>query len=151
MTLSHVIHYPDTNSVEVTWVDSVSGAVTRCHSYSDRQMGMLSADLGESLQEHQALIDLVLLNQQPLPVDQSPVFPATITALQGLLAIGQNPALAAAYESWANDPARTFAQRAFINKAQTWRRDDATLAAAATEFGLSGEQVDGLFALAATL
>lgn len=76
---------------------------------------------------------------------------ATVSALQGMLAIGQNPALAAAYESWANDPGRTFAQRAFIDKAQTWRRDDLTLAAAATAFGLSGEQVDGLFELAATL
>jgi len=74
----------------------------------------------------------------------------SISALQGLLAIDQ-AGLSAAYEAWASDPARTFAERAFINKAQAWRRDDPTLNAAAATLGLSGEQVDALFALAATL
>lgn len=76
--------------------------------------------------------------------------PSSVTALQALLAIDQ-AGLSAAYEAWANDPARTFAQRAFINKAQNWRRDDATLGAAAVSLGLSSEQVDALFVLAATL
>ena len=75
---------------------------------------------------------------------------ATVSALNGLLAINQ-AGLAASYEAWATDPARTFAQRAFIDKAQNWRRDDATLIAAATALGLTSEQVDNMFILAATL
>ena len=76
--------------------------------------------------------------------------PQSVSSLQGLLAVDQ-AGMAAAYTAWTSDSARTFAERAFIDKAQTWRRDNETLAAAAIAFGLSGEQVDGLFALAATL
>lgn len=76
--------------------------------------------------------------------------PQVITALQGLLAIDQ-AGLSASYDAWANDPARTFAQRAFLNKAQTWKRDDATLNAAATALGLTPAQVDSMFVMAATL
>ena len=76
--------------------------------------------------------------------------PQVITALQGLLAIDQ-AGLSASYDAWANDPARTFAQRSFLNKAQTWKRDDATLNAAANDLGLTAAQVDALFQLAATL
>lgn len=75
---------------------------------------------------------------------------ARITALQGLLAIDRS-GLATSYDAWADDPARTFAERAFINKAQDWRRDDATLAGAATALGLTDAQVDAMFELAATL
>lgn len=83
-------------------------------------------------------------------VDPLPAVPQSVTALNGLLAIDQ-AGLSSAYEAWVNDPARTFAERAFINKAQNWRRDDATLGAAAVSLGLSSEQVDALFILAATL
>lgn len=76
--------------------------------------------------------------------------PQEVTALQGLLAIDA-AGLASAYETWASDPARTFAQRAFISRAQTWRRDDPTLQAAATDLGLTESQLDDLFTLAATL
>lgn len=86
----------------------------------------------------------------PSPADVTPQPVATVTALQGLLAIDQL-GLAATYEAWATDTSRTFAQRAFIDKAQTWKRDDSTLSAAATAFGLSDAQIDGLFELAVTL
>lgn len=90
----------------------------------------------------------------PLPIpDPEPLPPTPVTridALQGLLAIDAS-GLADEYEVWANDPARTFAERAFINKAQIWRRDDATLAGAATALGLTDAQVDAMFELAATL
>ena len=75
---------------------------------------------------------------------------AHVSALQGLLAIDQ-AGLSEAYDEWANSPARTFAERAFIEKAQTWKRNDPTLNAAATDLGLTSEQVDQLFILAATL
>lgn len=66
--LKSVIHYPDTNSVEATWVDEISPAngdtpavevQVRCHSYADVQMDMLEADLGADLPDHAALIATV--------------------------------------------------------------------------------------------
>lgn len=76
--------------------------------------------------------------------------PQVIEALQGLLALN-NAGYASFYESWANSPDRTFAQKAFINKALHWKRDDPTLNSAASDLGLTSEQVDSLFVLAATL
>ncbi len=49
----------------------VPGAVTdvqvKCHSYSDRQMDMLRADLGADAAEHEALMAEVEANQIPYP------------------------------------------------------------------------------------
>jgi hypothetical protein len=75
---------------------------------------------------------------------------ARVTALQGLLALDA-AGLAAAYDAWATAPDRTFAERAFIQRAGHWARDDATLLSAATTLGLSAADVDELFTLAATL
>lgn len=86
-----------------------------------------------------------------IPPPPAPTVPQAVDALDGLLAIYQmSPALAEAYDAWASDPARTFVQRAFINKAKTWRRDDPTLLEAAEAFGLTGEQVDAMFISAGT-
>lgn len=76
--------------------------------------------------------------------------PKSITSIQGLLAIDA-AGMSSMYEAWANDPVRTFAERAFINKAQTWNRDDPTLLAAATAFNLTSEQIDNMFIMGATL
>lgn len=87
----------------------------------------------------------------PEPYVPPPVPPVTeVAALQGLLAI-DHAGLSVEYTVWSNSPLRTFAQKAFINKAQTWRRDDPTLNAAATELGLSEGQLDALFTLASNL
>ena len=73
MKLKSVIRYPDTNSVEATWVEviapestdaegNVTPAMERqvlCHSYADVQMDMLEADLGADLPEYAALIATV--------------------------------------------------------------------------------------------
>ena len=82
------------------------------------------------------------------PLPAPPV--ARVTALQGLLALDA-AGLAAAYDAWATAPDRTFAERAFIQRAGHWARDDATLLSAATTLGLSAADVDELFELAATL
>lgn len=87
----------------------------------------------------------------PEPYVPPPAPPVTeVTALQGLLAI-DHAGLSVEYTVWANSPLRTFAQKAFINKAQTWRRDDPTLITAATDIGLSEGQLDALFTLASNL
>ena len=77
-------------------------------------------------------------------------FPQIVTALQGMLALNQ-AGMASAYESWANDPARTFAEKAFINKAINWRYDDDVLNAGCIALGISEAQKKQLFILAATL
>ena len=66
----NVIHYPDTNSVEVTWLDA-DGKQTRCHSYADSQMDMLEADLGADAADHADLIAMVRANIKP-PVPPTP-------------------------------------------------------------------------------
>ena len=83
-------------------------------------------------------------------IDKPIIIPQSITALQGLLAIDV-AGLSTAYEAWANGAARTFAEKAFINRAQIWKRDDATLLSAAALFGLTDLQLDELFILGATL
>ena len=75
-----VIHYTDTNSVEVTWLDD-DGKQTRCNSYADVQMDMLEADLGVDAAEHAALIATVRASYVPPP---PPVPPTAIEQLAKL-------------------------------------------------------------------
>lgn len=74
--------------------------------------------------------------------------PQRVTALQGLLAIDE-AGLSSAYQSWAQSPSRTFAERAYIDKALHWNRGDAVLIAGAQALGLTTEQIDLLFMSAA--
>lgn len=84
------------------------------------------------------------------PAAALPPVPDQIPPLQGMLAIDA-AGLSAAYEAWANDPARTFAERAFIQRAAVWRRNDPLLVGAATALGLTAEMLDDLFVAAASL
>lgn len=93
--------------------------------------------------------DEVFSALKPAPIS-APAVPQSVSALQALLAL-DHQGMSGAYEEWAGSPQRTFAQRAFIQKAQTWKRDDPTLLAAATDLGLTGQQIDDLFSLADTL
>lgn len=78
------------------------------------------------------------------------VTPTEISALAGLAVIDEF-GLAAQYTAWATSPDRTFLERAFIDKAQTWKRDNAALTAAADALGLTSAQMDAMFARAAEL
>jgi hypothetical protein len=73
----------------------------------------------------------------------SPV-PQSIHPLHGLLVIAEYN-LAEDYEAWATDPARTFEEKAFINKAFTWKRNDPVLLAGAQVLGLNDAQLDAMF------
>lgn len=64
MILKQVIYYPDTNSVEATWVDE-EGNNVRCHSYADMQMNDLRADLGDDAIDYVDLIATVEANIKP--------------------------------------------------------------------------------------
>ena len=74
-TLKQVIHYPDTNSVEATWVDS-EGVVIKCHSYADVQMQMFRDDVfefGGDVAEYEELIALVESNIKPATPEPLPI------------------------------------------------------------------------------
>lgn len=90
------------------------------------------------------------LEPAPMPAAPEPPVPQSVTPLQGLLAIDA-AGFSVAYEAWAADPARTFSERAFLQKAQTWRRDDPLLQAATTALGLNANALDALFIAAAQL
>lgn len=117
-----------------------------------KKNGVVFAFEADGSQDELITEDFVAMTAEEIAAHTNPPagIPQSITALQGLLAIDQ-AGLSAAYDAWANDPARTFVQRAFLNKAQTWKRDDATLSAAATALGLSSAQVDSMFVAASLL
>ena len=74
-TLKQVIHYPDTNSVEATWIDS-EGVVIKCHSYADVQMQMFRDDVfefGGDVAEYEELIALVESNIKPATPEPLPI------------------------------------------------------------------------------
>jgi hypothetical protein len=84
-------------------------------------------------------------------IEAAPV-PEEVSALQGMLAI-QAGGMVAGFNTWKAtlDPVDDFAVIAFFEKAPTWRRDNPYLIQGATALGLTSEQIDGLFYLAATL
>lgn len=158
IAIKSIVHYTDTNSLEVTWVERstndgvVSDAIVKCHSYADVQMAMFRADVAEfggDIANYEAMIATVEAGIVPVETP-APVVPDRIEALQGLLVLDA-AGLSVAYEAWASSPDRTFAEKAFINKAMHWRRDDPTLLAAASSLGLSSAQVDALFISGAAL
>jgi len=91
-TLKQVLHYPDTNSVEATWVDS-EGVVIKCHSYADVQMDMFRDDIAEfggDITEHEELIALVESNIKPVEPEPIPV-PQEISKAQGIAVMSKVP------------------------------------------------------------
>ena len=85
--------------------------------------------------------------QEPIP---EPPVPESATALQALLAIDEL-GYSTQYETWANDPARTFREKAFINKAEYWKIGDPQFNAAADDLGFTEEDKADFFRLASTL
>lgn len=84
------------------------------------------------------------LTQEEIEANRKAAVPYEVTALSALAAIDE-AGLAAAYTAWATSPARTFMERAFIDKALMWKRDNAALRAAADALGLGSEQMDAMF------
>lgn len=64
MILKSVIHFPDTNAVEATWIDE-EGQQVKCHTYANVQMDMLEADLGADAAQYADLIATVRANIKP--------------------------------------------------------------------------------------
>lgn len=84
------------------------------------------------------------------PPESAAVVSDEVTALQGMLALDA-AGKASDYEGWAGSPDRTFAERAFIEKAIVWRRTSETITSACAALNISDAERDQLFILAATL
>lgn len=66
MILKQVIRYTNADAIEATWVDE-NNVVIKCQSYSNAQMDMLHADLGDDLPEYEELINEVASTYTPPP------------------------------------------------------------------------------------
>ena len=89
--------------------------------------------------------------RETLTIEAAPV-PEEVSALQGMRAINAG-GLVAGFLAWKAtlNPVDEFETLAFFEKSQTWRRDNPYLIQGATALGLTDEQLDQLFYLAATL
>lgn len=134
------------------WVDRLARSIWRLERDDENERWILVEDtstiarFGFTVEDFPAAPKPEIPDYVPTPPEPAP----RVTALQGMLALDQ-AGLAPQYEAWASDPARTFAERAFIQRAQHWQRDDQTLVAAATALGLDDAQIDALFEAAAQL
>lgn len=124
------------------FVDSGGAYKSQCDTAHGKSQGWV--EVPSSPADYRQVWDFTSETWSPAPK----VVPDAIDALDGLLTLDA-AGLSAAYQEWADDPARTFAERAFLTKAMVWRREDPTIAVAAAALGLTSEQVDDLFIEAA--
>ena len=139
-------HYPDTNSVEVTWRDA-DGRQVRCHSYADVQMDMLIADLGDAAAEYADLIATVTANTQPY-TPPPPVIPTSLSMKQARLAL-----LAAGYLDAVEAGVSAMPRESQIawEFAATVDRGDPLTDTLAAALGLNAAALDALFTAGAAL
>lgn len=88
--------------------------------------------------------DVFTLSDDEQAAAYAALVPTEISALAGLAVIDEAD-LADAYTAWAMSPDRTFLERAFIDKAATWKRNNAALLTAADALGLTSAQMDAMF------
>ena len=91
--------------------------------------------------------EIIIKTEGDVPV--KPV-PTEVDAYKALLAL-EGAGLLAAYEAWVAHPSRTKRQEIRTLRSIAWRRDDETLNQAASDLGLTSEQVDDLFRTAENL
>lgn len=145
ITLKQVDHYPDTNSVEATWIDE-EGIQARCHSYADSQMDMLRADLGADASKYATMIALVESLIVPCPLFTEP--PITVSPRQirqALTAIGLRARIEDAIAAADQDT------KDWYEFATAFEENHPAVLALAAVLGISAEQVHALFVKAASL
>lgn len=87
MVFHKLTYFADTNSLEASWVDD-AGVQVKCHSYSDRQIDNLKADVGpDAVAANAEVIAYVQNNIKPVaPVADTPI---TVTPWQFRKALNQ--------------------------------------------------------------
>ena len=163
MILKQVIHYPDTNSVEATWVnqttvfaigtegeegyvpESVTEQVVKCHSYADVQMDMLRTDLGDDVAQYAELIALVEANIKPAE-PESVYVPQIVTKAQGIAAmieVGLWSSVKAFFATEASE-----AEQDLFSAITEFHRQSPLLVSLKARFDLTDDALDNLFILA---
>lgn len=148
-TLKQVIHYPDTNSVEATWVDE-NYVVIKCHSYADVQMDMFKADIlnfGGDPTDQSDLIALVESNIKPVEPEPIPV-PQEISKAQGIAVMSKVPvddsnlwlAVKAYFDTEADEISRDL-----FYAIQVFNRQSPMLNNLKSQFGVDDAALDQLF------
>ena len=134
-TLKQVIHYPDTNSVEATWVDS-KDVVVKCHSYADVQMQMFRndiAELGGDIAEHEELIAKVEADIKPVEPAPLPVLSCTPWQIRKKL---NKEGLRDAVEAYVSSDQATQDEKDAWEFATEFREDNPLLVNAASMLGI---------------
>lgn len=81
MILKQLILYDNAPAVEATWVDE-NNNVVKCQAYSNAQMDLLAADLGDDAPEYQALMDEIAATYVPSPPPSREELKAAVNALR---------------------------------------------------------------------
>ena len=135
-TLKQVIHYPDTNSVEATWINS-EDVVIKCHSYADVQMQMFRddvAELGGDIAEYEELIALVESNIKPAEPQSLPILSCSPWQIRKKL---NKEGLRDAVESYVKSEAATQDEKDAWEFATEFREDNPLLVNAASMLGIT--------------
>lgn len=152
MIIKQLIRYEnDPTTLEATWTDA-DGVVIRCHAYHATQMQELRADLGADATECEALIaeaEAAYIPPEPAP----PVVPTSVTMRQARLALlgaGLLDSVDAAIAAIPDETARKAAmiEWEFAGEVQ---RHSGIVSALVPALGLTDEQTDQLFVVAAEL
>ena len=135
ITLRDVIHYPETNSVEATWVDGET-VVVKCHSYADCQMQMFRDDVAEfggDIAEYEAMIALVESNIKPVEPEPLPILSCTPWQIRKKL---NKEGLREAVELYVKSPSATQDEKDAWEFATEFREDNPLLVNAASMLGI---------------
>lgn len=139
-TLKEIKRYPDTNSVEATWVNS-EGVVIKCHSYADVQMQMFRDDVfefGGDVAEYEELIALVESNIKPATPEPLPILSCSPWQIRKKL---NKEGLREAVESYVASEQATQDEKDAWEFATEFREDNPLLVHAASMLGITGLHV----------
>ena len=135
-TLKQVIHYPYTNSVEATWVNS-EDVVIKCHSYADVQMQMFRNDVfefGGDVAEYEELIALVESNIKPATPEPLPILSCSPWQIRKKL---NKEGLRDAVEAYVASEVSTQDEKDAWEFATEFREDNPLLVNAASMLGIT--------------
>ena len=155
-TLKQVIHYPDTNSVEATWVERLTEKeyytgedgegcvleagdeiVIKCHSYADVQMQMFRDDVagfGGDIAEYEEMIAKVESNIKPVEPAPLPILSCSPWQIRKKL---NKEGMREAVESYVTSEQATQDEKDAWEFATEFREDNPLLVNAASMLGIT--------------
>lgn len=169
MILKQVIKYNNAPALEATWVEVITlpqqeispgvvdlalrtqEVVVKCRAYSNSQMDLLAADLGDDAPQYQSLMDEIAATYIPSE-PEPPTVPHEVTMRQARLALlysGLLPTIATAINSLPS-PQKEAAQIEW-EYSQTVQRHNGFVSQLTPALGKTEEEIDQLFIYAATL